>query len=162
MKATDLLNKITNEEMEEAIFYVNGDFFYDLIVIDKNLYIINTRTKQLELLETKYISRFIKDNVELIRLDNFEEIIKEEPRNIEVCGSLFTKSEYDKLAHSEEEKKIPEKIDYIVEKKEGRFGEYNDYYLPFEKANVGLCDVDKFIIDKINEIIDYLKSKGDE
>ena len=72
MKITDLLNKIASSEMEEAIFYVAGDFFYYLIVINENLYVINTETKQLELLETKHISRFIKEDVELIRLDNFK------------------------------------------------------------------------------------------
>ena len=117
MKIIDLLKKIEKGKINESIFYVNGDFFYDLIVIDKNLYVINTMTKQLELLQSKYISKFIRDNVELLRLDNFEEIL-------------------------EEEKKIPEKL-VGVDK-----GDYIDY---------STCN----FIGKINEIIDYLKSKGE-
>lgn len=112
MKIIDLLNKIANGEMEESLFYVNGDFFYDLIVIDKNLYVINTTAKKLELLESKYISRFVRDNVELLRLDNFEKKL--------------------------EEKKIPEKL--------------NKQH--FHKKQRQLAN-------KINEIIDYLESKGE-
>ncbi len=41
---------------------------------------------------------------------NDEVEIIEEPRDIEVCGSLFTKSEYDELAKSNEDKKI-DKLD---------------------------------------------------
>ena len=124
MKVIDLLKELENGEINESIYYVNGDFFYDLIVIDKNLYVINTMTKQLELLQSKYISKFIRDNVELLRLDNFEEIL-------------------------EEEKKIPEKLeDYYLDKK----GKY-----PIE-----LTMYEQILRNKINEIIDYLKSKGDE
>lgn len=87
-------------------------------------------------------------------LENFlnmeVEILEEEPRDIEVCGTWITKSEYDKLAHSEEEKKIPEKI------------EYYDDSIAWVIDDVGqLSDVDKVIIDKLNNVIDYLKSKGE-
>lgn len=43
----------------------------------------------------------------LLNLKVYEEY---EPRDIEVCGSLFTRSEYNKLAGMEEDKKI-KKID---------------------------------------------------
>jgi len=130
MKTTDLLNKIPNGEMEEAIFYVAGDFFYNLIVIDENLYVINTSSKQLELLESKYICRFIRDNIELIRLDNFEKILEETkiPEKLEGIDSLF---------------KIEQDLDLKG-------------FLTWQKSN------NKIIENKINEIIDYLKSKGDE
>ena len=115
MKIIDLLNKIANGEMEEAVFYINGDFFYDLIVINENLYVINTRTKQLELLETKYISRFIRDNVELIRLDKEVETIEEEkkiPEKISLEIDKFEDSYYD-TALIKVAGKIDELIDYL-------------------------------------------------
>ena len=66
MKITNLLNKIANGEIEnDSIFYVNGDFFYNLIVVDGDLYVINTRTKQLTLLESHIIGRFIEANIVL-------------------------------------------------------------------------------------------------
>ena len=50
-----------------------------------------------------------------------------------------------------EEKKIPEKIKY-----------YDDI-IAWVIDGVGkLSNVDKVIIDKLNDVIDYLKSKGDE
>ena len=132
MEVIDLLSNIENEEMEETIFYVNGDFFYDLIVIDKNLYVINTKTKQLELLETKYINRFIRNNVELIRLDNFEEI--------------------------EEKKKIPNKLGYCEENT--FMNKKETSYLSSEERRL-LDSNFKELSNKINSIIDYLKSKGE-
>ena len=51
----------------------------------------------------------------------------------------------------EEEKKIPEKL------------EYYDDSIAWVIDDVGqLSDVDKVIIDKLNDVIDYLKNKGDE
>ena len=50
----------------------------------------------------------------------------------------------------EEEKKLPEKI------------EYYDDSVAWVIDNVGqLSDVDKVIIDKLNEVLDYFKSKGE-
>ena len=50
-----------------------------------------------------------------------------------------------------EEKKIPEKI------------EYYDDSIAWVIDDVGqLSDVDKVIIDKLNDVIDYLKSKGEQ
>ena len=49
-----------------------------------------------------------------------------------------------------EKKKIPEKL------------EYYDDSIAWVIDNVGqLSDVDKVIIDKLNDVIDYLKSKGE-
>lgn len=51
----------------------------------------------------------------------------------------------------EEEKKIPKKL------------EYYDDSIAWVIDDVGqLSDVDKVIIDKLNDVIDYLKSKGDK
>ena len=56
----------------------------------------------------------------------------------------------------EEEKKIPEKLPDI------RF-ENGKFYLPInDKQMYILREIDKVFLDKINSIIDYLKSKGDE
>lgn len=50
----------------------------------------------------------------------------------------------------EEEKKIPKKL------------EYYDDSIAWVIDDVGqLSDVDKVIIDKLNDVIDYLKSKGE-
>ena len=50
----------------------------------------------------------------------------------------------------EEEKKIPEKL------------EYYDDSIAWVIDGIGqLSDVDKVIIDKLNDVIDYLKSKGE-
>lgn len=73
----------------------------------------------------------------LLSLNEKVEIIEEEPRNIEVCGTLFTKSEYDRLTQIGEEKKIPEKLP-------------NKFHYTDEEENFA---------NKINEIIKYLKSK---
>lgn len=87
MKIIDLLNDIENDEIEDGtIFEVIGDFFYKLIIIDKNLYCINEMTKKLEILDSKYIGRFDNRQYEIIKLSN-------------------------KI----EEKKIPEKLDLYDE-----------------------------------------------
>lgn len=66
MNIIDLLAKIESGEIKTGTtVYVDGDFFYNLIVIDKSLYVIQEMTKQLELLESQHIGRFIRDDVEL-------------------------------------------------------------------------------------------------
>lgn len=79
------------------------------------------------------------------------EIIEDEPRDIEVCGSLFTKSEYDNLFRCEEEKKIPEKLFFT------HISNYNDQSV----VNNNFNNYFKTTQETINEIIDYLKSKGE-
>lgn len=96
---------------------------------------------------------FFRKNLDFTLNDEVE-ILEEEPRNIEVCGSLFTKSEYDKLAHSEEEKKIPEKIRHDA------CWIYDDETNQLEKITLK----DDLILNKLDDIIDYLdylKSKGE-
>ena len=148
MKVIDLLKEIEKGKINESIFYVNGDFFYDLIVIDKNLYVINTMTKQLELLQSKYISKFIRDNVELLRLDNFEEIIEEEKKipekHINNYGDLIILGQQDNW------------LEPTIETDQKINVQLNPYV--FEAINENFKDIK----NKINEIIDYLKSKGDE
>jgi hypothetical protein len=91
-------------------------------------------------------------------LNDEVEILEEEPRNIEVCGSWFTKSEYEKLAHSEEEKKIPEKLDHLIGYDIQQFDDLKEYV---EIATSDLFGKVNKIIDTLNEVLDYLKSKGE-
>ena len=85
--------------------------------------------KEYFLIENNTIIKSLSINVE--QFNDEVEIIEEEPRNIEVCGSFFTKSEYDELAKSNEDKKI-ERVDRELD---------NDGYLS-KKLNE--------IIDKVN------------
>ena len=56
----------------------------------------------------------------------------------------------DEVKIIEEEKKIPEKL------------EYYDDSIAWVIDGIGqLSDVDKVIVDKLNEVLDYLKSKGE-
>jgi hypothetical protein len=115
MKVIDLLNKIANGEIGTGtIFYVNGDFFYDLVVINENLYVINTMSKQIELLENKYINRFIRDDVELLILkeENIEDKKIEKLEYIENGDFIEVPSNQELMS------KINEIIDYIMEDKD--------------------------------------------
>jgi len=64
-----------------------------------------------------------------------------------ICDYAFLNDEVEIL---EEEKKIPEKIEY-----------YDDSIAWVIDGAGQLSDVDKVIIDKLNDVIDYLKSKGE-
>ena len=65
MNIVELLKKIENKEIKEGAMFCGGDLFYDLVVIDKSLYIIQTTTKEIKLLESRYIGNFIEKNYEL-------------------------------------------------------------------------------------------------
>ncbi len=90
-------------------------------------------------------SLLLKENKKIVEMG----LVEEEPRNIEVCGSWFTKSEYDKLAQSEEEKKIPEKIKTLK------------HSCNFDRHEEILYENQVDLANKITEILDYLKSKGE-
>lgn len=134
MKVIDLLNKIANGEE-----YRNCNLIWHSKITGQHM------KENIDAGTFIYESLFYKD----ITLNDEVEILEEEPRDIEVCGSLFTKSGYDKLTHSEEEKKIPEKliptslkgIDNLDEK--------------IEIAHIDTISV----IETVNQLIDYLKSK---
>ena len=64
MKIIEILKKIENREIKGGSMFHGGDLFYNLVVIDKSLYIIQTDTKEIKLLESKYIGKFIENNTE--------------------------------------------------------------------------------------------------
>ena len=132
MKVIDLLNKIANrEELPHKIRIKN-----DILVCNKDYH--------LPCLQDYYYMDNEEDATWAIwyyDLNDEVEIIEEEPRDIEVCGSLFTRSEYNRLAGIKEDKKIPEKID------EEFFEAISSSYR------------ERIMKDKINEIIDYLEEK---
>lgn len=63
MKMAELLKKINNKEIKDGTMFYGGDLFYNLIVVDRDLYVINTHTRQLSILESHIIGRFIEENV---------------------------------------------------------------------------------------------------
>lgn len=139
MKIIDLLSDIENDEIEDGtIFEVIGDFFYKLIVIDKNLYCINEMTKQLEILDSKYIGRFDNRQYEIVKLSN----------------------------KVEEEKKIPLKINKIVPSQNYVISDSKNNSVDerLEIIRKRLYANELYMLDianTLNEIIDYLKSKGE-
>ena len=74
--------------------------------------------------------------------------------------SILTQFLNDEVEILEEEKKIPEKLETYKEVDD------EDYFANILKVSKnGECEIDEatsVIVDKVNEIIDYLKSKGDE
>ena len=65
MKITELLIKINNNEIKNGAIFHGGDLFYNLIVIDSTLYVINEITKNLNMLDSKTIGNFIDKQYEL-------------------------------------------------------------------------------------------------
>lgn len=148
MKITiyELLGMVkNNKNLPKKIKYGN-----DVYVLQENPEDYATwLNDNLDLLNDVILGHFNIENAIYLEL----EIIEEEPRNIELCGSWFTKSEYDKLAQSEEEKKIPKKfkINYEIDE---------ENTINMKEATMLECD----LACRINEIIDYLdylKSKGE-
>ena len=112
-----------------------------------------------KLANNEFIPRYIKvcerkyefdegDNEYYPRNENDNDTLLERISRGNVWAWLNT--EVQELNSLEEEKKIPEKL------------EYYDDSIAWVIDNVGqLSDVDKVIIDKLNDVIDYLKSKGE-
>ena len=149
MKIIDLLNKIAKgEEVPKKIAIQNDVLIYneDEILNLQDCYYMADE----EDATWKIWAYELNDEVEIIE-EETEEII-------EVCGSLFTKSEYDKLAYSEEEKKIPEKIDNLIGYDIQQFDDLKEYV---EITTNDLFGKVNKVIDKVNQVIDYLKSKGE-
>ena len=98
--------------------------------------------KDKSLCENVEIPMFLNDEIEII---NDKKILQFDKEKVKIGNSLL-----------EEEKKIPEKLDYCEEN-------------TFSKRQNGMTSEDRRLLDsnfkeignKINEIIDYLKSKGE-
>ena len=146
MKIIDLLNKIANDEEVPRKFTYKG-YLWEYDVKNKMWFYYFGESKNHRFDRLFYLNMILNDEVE---------ILEEEPRDIEVCGSLFTRSEYDKLAHSEEEKKIPEKLEIEQDTPSSNYYIRNEY-----GTKCGLTKHSKMIAETLNEVIDYLKSKGE-
>ena len=179
IKIIDLLNKIANGEIEYGtIFYVNGDFFYNLIIIDEELYVINTMTKQLELLGGKYIDRFIRNDVELLKLNDEVEIPEEMTESEKAvrgwnkyCKAVYDMNNPDSKEEPttcEEFAKMFQENCKMFQPKDNKIEkiDINFDYIEFGKMLSCVLSTkfsynEKVIINKINEIIDIL-NKGDK
>lgn len=65
MNIIEVLKKIDTNEIKEGTIFHGGDLFYNLIVIEKKLYVINTITKELSLLASNIIGNFIVKDYKL-------------------------------------------------------------------------------------------------
>lgn len=140
VRVIDLLNKIANgEEVPEKIKV--GNIIWSFDKKEKTYFMNNTN------IQLFYVEKITK------RLNDEVEVIEEEPRDIEVCGSLFTRSEYNRLAGIKEDKKI-EKID-LSEWAEITYSE--DWKMLAYDFNRN----SNLFVNKINEIIDYLDKESD-
>lgn len=61
MTLDKILIDIEEGKIHNGTMMTGGDLFYDLVVIDKSLYVINTTTKDIVLLPSKNIERYIKN-----------------------------------------------------------------------------------------------------
>ena len=141
MKVIELLTKIANgEEVPDKIYYDGND--YKLVEYGETTKLYQCLSEPYELI-----------NIKTDRLNEKVEIIQEEPRNIEVCGSFFTRSEYNRLAGIKEDKKI-EKIKILN----------CDNYIKKENYET-ILTMQEIALDiqtlrhKFDEIIDYLEEK---
>lgn len=134
MRIIDLLVKIANgEEVPKKIKY-------------KSFILERTESSEVKRLYVDEQGMYFPEYYSF-DLNDEVEIIEEEPRDIEVCGSLFTKSECDKLAGIKEDKKIE------------RIGA-NNYKWNYKydiKTPQAVVDNLELVRQKINEIIDYLE-----
>ena len=136
MKVIDLLNMISKgEKVPKYVVYYNmlKDKTDTMMVCKESIFY---KLDQLE-----------------IQLNSRVEVIEEEPRDIEVCGSLFTRSEYNRLAGIKEDKKI-EKITLLGE--EIKLGSLSNWLKDCTINEEKIASCIECNAMKINEIIDYI------
>lgn len=165
IKIIDLFNKIANgEEVPKEVRFADFIFEYDE---DDQMYYDNKY-------ENICDYAFLNDEVEIIEEKSTQEEIKEctnkflevwKPIN-KLFGKLFDELlrikndlELNLEDEIEEEKKIPEKLDIRQEKNIKNNWKWKVYG---KEHSYNISTPQKIIADKINSIIDYLKSKGDE
>ena len=144
MKVIDLLNKIANgEEVPKKIYCFNREFY-----LRENTYFGDTFT----------LMHYIQEE----DLNDTVEILEEK----EICHKCHKyPAEYNQtycefclgISKLEEEKKIPEKLKIEQDTPS------SNYYIRNENGTkCGLTKHSKMIAETLNQLIDYLKSKGDE
>ena len=179
MKIIDILVKIANgEALPEKIKFENHIYYayhYENKVID--YYYIDELKNQITLFEDSMrnygITSYLNDEVEI--LEDTNEITAEQimmatdtlnrlkPTIIEATINWNKVAETIKNNFStlkdtpKEEKKIPEKIKIEQDTPS------SNYYIRNENGTkCGLTKHSKMIVETLNQVIDYLKSKGDE
>jgi len=146
IKIIDLLYKIhTGEKPIKKIKYKDKIFNYERYVVGEGDSYFDAEWKEVEGYRAEVNGTFYYLCADTSNLEDEVEIIEEEPRNIEVCGSWFTKTEYDRLAHPEEDNKIEKLIPTSLKGIDNLD----------EKIEVSHIDT-MSVIDKINEIIDVI------
>ena len=100
-----------------------------------------------------YVARYFEDG----KLFEYVDITNEEEHFSYYCVPVRLNDEVEII---EEEKKIPEKLYKYMEKEEE--GCFENILQVYDGGEYEITEDMSFVIDKINEIIDYLKSKGDE
>ena len=165
MKIIDLLNKIANDEdVPKKIKYENKILYLEDEAEDYeptfNYYDKDGKNALFE----GWIGQYLNDEVEILEEEK-EQVKPLTKKDIEAlgyaCGEIqkcFTNGWTKSLENKplEEENKIPEKLDYCEEN-------------TFSIRQTGMTKEDRRLLDsnfkelgnKINSIIDYLKSKGE-
>ena len=165
MKITmyELLGMIKDGKAPKKIMFLGNTYRYDEIDETYRNIIGNTNIGEMHNLEF-----YLDDEVEIIEEKPTQEEIKEYTNKFleawipvkKQFGKLFdeiarTSNVLDLEDTPKEEKKIPEKLNIINGAVDGKWENGNSY-------NYTLSAPQTVIIHKLNDVIDYLKSKGDE
>ena len=131
MKIIDLLNKIANEEIPNRILFNHYIWFWT--GDDYKTEIGGKEQFLITGMNYTWFTEFINDEVEIL-----EETVEDRYREMEKVRNYKPNPSY---LSPKEEKKIPEKLDNT------------ELYLTESQQHI--------IVNKLNEIIDYLNSKGE-
>ena len=147
----ELLGLVKDGKAPKKIKYNNKIYNYETFNIGKGDNYFTAEWEEEKGYRISYDGTYYYLKISDYNLNDEVEILEEEPY-VEVCGSWFTKSEYDKL-FLEEEKKIPEKLTDILI--------VDDLVPPVNENMYKIWEQTIKNHNKINEICDYLKSKGE-
>lgn len=164
MKIIDLLNKIVNEEeVPKKIKWENMIYSYNKEEKDYETWFEDN--SGLSLFNLVYITTRLNDEVEILEEEK-EQVKPLTKKDIEAlgyaCGEIqkcFTNGWTKSLENKplEEENKIPEKL-----KIEQDGQTYNNFYIVNQNGTkCYLTKHSKMIVETLNQVIDYLKSKGE-
>ena len=177
MKIIDLLNRIANgEEVPKKIKYDDIEYKITKVMLEDNKYWKNYINEDMECLYP-INTNYLNDEIEI--LEEEKETKSLTKKDIEAlgyaCGEIqkcFTNGWTKSLENKplEEEKKIPEKLDMVL------LGQSDNWTRKYSKDTKKMenthIELNPYVIDiirentleiqhKFNEIIDYLKSKGE-